>query len=130
MLAPGRQYLLYVQVADIDLLVSGTFTVIDTAIQDLEVHVRVGCEEEWQRVPLASRPIPDTMYRRLEPAVGLPLEILADVADERAGLGRRVDPDPILVEHLEGGDGVLEDERQPWESLASHCVPLGVSVLL
>lgn len=43
-------------------------------------------------------------------AVRLLLEILSDVTYKRARLRRRVDPDAILVEDFERGDGVLEDE--------------------
>lgn len=110
MLAPSRQHFLNIQIAHIDRLILGTFTLIDTARQDFEIHVWIWSEEERQRISFAARSVPDAVYRRLELAVGLPLEILADVADEGAGLGRRVDPDAVLVEDLEGWDVVLEDE--------------------
>lgn len=74
--------------------------------------------------------IPDAVYRGLKLSIGLPFEILTDVADERAGLGRRVDPDSVLVEDLERGDRVLEDKRQPWRLLASHLCPASNSMLL
>jgi hypothetical protein len=99
-----------VQVAHIDRLILGTFTLVDTTRQDLEIHVRIRREEERQRIPFTPRSVPDTMYRRLKLAVGLPLEILADVTNEGARFWRRVDPDAVLVEDLEGRDRVLEDE--------------------
>lgn len=64
--------------------------------------------------------VPDAMYRRWELSIGLPLEILSDIADERARLGRRIDPDAVLIEDLEGGDRVLEDECQPWRLLVPY----------
>lgn len=109
MLAPGWQYLPDIQVADIDSFILGAFTPIDTAPQDLEVHVRIGRQEEGQRVSFMARSVPDAMHRRLELAVGLPFEILADIADKGAGFGRRIDPDAILVEDFEGRDRVLQD---------------------
>lgn len=99
-----------VQVAHIDRFILGAFTLVDAAPQDLEIHVRIWREEEGQRVSFTPCSVPDTMYRRLELAVGLPLEILADVADEGTRFWRRVDPDAVLVEDLEGRDRVLEDE--------------------
>lgn len=58
-------------------------------------------------------PVPDAMDRRRELSVRLPLEILSDITDERARLGRRFDPNAVLVEDLEGGNRVLEDKCQP-----------------
>lgn len=113
MLAPGRQYLSNVKIADIDRIIFWTFTLINTAIQDFEIHVRIGCEEERQRVSFMPRSVPDAMYRRLELAVGLPFEILTNITDESAGLGRRIDPDAVLVEDFEGGHRVLEDKCEP-----------------
>lgn len=113
MLAPSRQHLPDVQIADIDRVILGALTLVNTTIQNLKVGIRVRCEEERQGVPFVPGSVPDTVYGRLKLAVGLPLEVLADVADERAGLGRRIDPDAVLIEDLEGGDRVLEDKCQP-----------------
>lgn len=114
MLVPGRQNLSDVQIAYVDGLILGLFTLIDTARQDLDIRIRIWREEERERVSLAARPVPDPVYRRLELAVGLPLEILADVADEGSRLWRRVDPDAVLVEDLEGRDRVLlQDKCKP-----------------
>lgn len=114
MLVPCRQDLSYVQIAHIDGLILGTLSLTDTARQDLEIRIRIWREEERERISLAPRPVPDPVYRRLELAVGLPLEILPDVADEGSRLWRRVDPDAVLVEDLEGRDRVLlEDKRKP-----------------
>lgn len=113
MLAPGRQHFLNVQIAHIDRLILGTFTLVDTAGQDFEVHIWIWREEERQRISFTARSVPDAVYRRLELAVGLPLKILADVANEGTGLGRRIDPNAVLVEHLEGGNVILEDKCQP-----------------
>lgn len=44
------------------------------------------------------------MHSRLELAVGLPLEVLSDIADESAGFGRRINPDTVFVEYLESRD--------------------------
>lgn len=53
------------------------------------------------------------MNRCLELAVGLPLQILTDITDEGAGLGRCIDPNAVLIKNLEGRDRVLEDKREP-----------------
>lgn len=112
MLTSSRQHLADVQIADIDRVILGALTLINTTTQNLKIRVRVRCEEERQRIPFVPGSVPDAMYRGLELAVGLPLEVLADVADERAGLGRRIDPDAVLIEDLEGGDRILEDKCQ------------------
>lgn len=113
MLTPSRQHLPDVQIADIDRVILRALTLVNTTFQNLKIRVRVRCEEERQRIPFVPGSVPDTMYSSLKLAVGLPLKVLADVADERAGLGRRIDPDAVLVEDLEGGDRVLEDKCQP-----------------
>lgn len=111
--APGRQDLPNIQIADVGFFILGTFALVDAATQNFEVHVRVGREEERQRIPLMPSPVPDAMYRRRELPVGLSLEILSDITDECSRLGWRIDPDAVLVEDLESGDRVLEDKRQP-----------------
>lgn len=112
-LAPGRQDLPNIKIADIDLPILGALTLVDAATQDLKIHVWVGCEEERQGIPLMPSPVPDAMDRRRKLPVGLPLEILSDITDERARLWRRIDPDPVLVEDLKRGDRILENKCQP-----------------
>ena len=97
-------------------------SVLEYAVQHLHVDIRVHGEEEGQRVPLLARLVAHAVHRRGEEPVGLPLEVLAYVADERAFLRGRVDPLAGLVEDFECLNFVLANEREPCQRL-SACPP-------
>lgn len=66
MLTPSGQHLPDVQIADIDRVILGALTLVNTTIQDLKIRVRVRCEEERQGIPFVPGSVPDTVYRGLE----------------------------------------------------------------
>lgn len=111
MLLPRRQYPPNIQIPHVNLLIALAFLItIQTALEHFQLRISIRRQKERQRIPLLARFVPHTMNSGREFAVRLLLEILSDVTYKRARLRRRVDPDAILVEDFERGDGVLEDE--------------------
>lgn len=110
MLLPRRQNPPDIQVPDVDLLI---LLSIPTTLQHLQLRIRIRRQEERQRVSLLPRLVPHAMHSRRKFSIRLLLEVLAHVADKGVWLGRRIDPDSVLVEDFEGGDGVLENEGYP-----------------
>ena len=119
MFLPRRQDAADIQVAHVDGLVLILLALLLAAFQDLHVDIRVHGQEEGKRVPLLAGLVADSVYGGGEEPVGLALEVLAYVADERALLRRRVDPLAGLVEHFQCLDFVLADEREPYPSPVS-----------
>jgi hypothetical protein len=114
MLPPRGQHASYVQIADVDLLRRLLARrLVSAARQHLQLGIRIRREEKGQRVALQRRLVAHPMHGGGELARRVPLEVLPDVAHEGAFLRGRVDPEAVLVEDLEGGDVVLEDEGEP-----------------
>lgn len=103
-----------IQVPNINSLVLGLLTRLLTAVQYLEVHIRIHGKKEREGVALVSGTISDSVDRGGKFAIGLTLQILAYIADKCARFGRGVDPYAILIQHFQCRDIVLQDKSKPW----------------
>jgi hypothetical protein len=106
MLLPRRQNPPDIQVTHVDLLVSLPH-VIAATLQYLQVRICIGRQKERKRVSLLPTLISNAMHGSRELAIRLLFKILAYVAHEGAWLWWRIDPDTVLIQDFEGGNGVL-----------------------
>jgi hypothetical protein len=87
-----------------------TIQFILTTLKYLQFRIRIRRQKERQRISLLARLIPDPMHSSRKLPIRLLLEILAYITYESTRLGWCIDPDAVLIQDLEGGNRVLENE--------------------
>jgi hypothetical protein len=112
MFAARWQYTTNVKIADVYIVEFLSFFP-NTAFEYVDLCTGVWREEEREGVSRLTSLIANTMHCGRKPTIGLPFQVLPDVANKRSWLRWRADPNPILVENLKSRDPILKHQCKP-----------------